>query len=219
MDAALRGAAVTAFVAVKVELPTRTLRLLDGSGELFLQPIGFPAPELFTGEDDVFGVLAGAESISEGLGTEAPRWRMVLHPRSNAAMAEAAAPQAQGSPVTVWFGVLGANGQPIVGEPEFVGEIDNSRLAPSENGKSLTVDVASAWERMFERNQGRGMSAPFWESVYPGDLSMQFVPLVTTPSIWGVDGPARILYGGTSSGVSNGGYQGGGGGGGQLQAG
>jgi hypothetical protein len=205
MDTALRGAVATGVMLVKIELPGRTLRYINGSAELLHEG------EIYSGEDATFGLLGAIEPVPESVGTEAPRLQIVLHPRSNTAMAEVTSPLAQGSPVTIWFGVINpATGTVTATDPLFVGELDTAQISIGEGSKALTLDVASAWERLFQANEGAKLNDPFWQALHPGDLSMQYVPVIQRQLPWGSDGPRPALITDVGPGISNGGGGGGG---------
>lgn len=203
MDAALRGPSPLVFTAAKIELPSRTLRLLDCSAVLTVNG------EAFAGEDDAFGSLGAVESVSDGLGNEAPTLRLLLLPRSNVATAEAAAPTAQGSPVTIWFGVVTnpTTGATVTGDPVFVGELDTARLSVGES-RALQLDVVSAWERLFDGNEGARLNPSFWNTIWPTDRALDLVHTIVETQPWGASDGGRPVYTTQGGGLSNGGYSG-----------
>src|SRR3546814_14352344 len=77
-----------------------TIRLLDGSGQLVFDG------ETYTGRDPVFGSLAAVEAIEDGVGDEAPALNFTLLPASDAASAELASPDMQGSVVSLWLAAV-----------------------------------------------------------------------------------------------------------------
>jgi hypothetical protein len=179
MDTPLRGPVALVCCAVKLQLPGRTLRLLDGSAALTVNG------EMYVGEDPDFGALGAVEAVSDALGNEAPTLRLQLLTKTNTAMAEVAAPGAQGSPLTLWYGVVDPVTTVVTtGDPIFVGE------------------------RLFEANEGTRLTDAFWTTAYADDPSFEFTPNIPQESPWGAD-RARPVYSGSGGGVSNPGWGGG----------
>lgn len=199
LDAALKSAAPLVCVLIKIELPGHTIRLLDGGGEVSF------GGETFTGEDDIYGVLDAVEPITEQVGTEAPAVRFTFLPASLDALADITNPGNQGSPVHVWFGAVSpATGQ-IIGDPEllFLGELDTAEAEASESATVISFDAVSAWERLFEGNEGRRLNDKYWQSIYPGALGMQFVTEIQRDLPWGYDAPRPGVVTDTNGGGSN----------------
>lgn len=199
LDAALKSAAPTVFCALQIELPGHTIRVLDGAGAISF------GGNTFTGSDATYGVLSAVESIAEEVGTEAPRVRFVFLPTSNTAMAGITAPQVQGSPVRLWYGAVNPQTGLVIGEPEllFLGELDEAELSGGMNSRTLTFDVASAWDLLFDQNEGARMNDAFWQWLYPGDRGFQYVTGVQQKVYWGFNGPrtgSRNYYGGGAGG-------------------
>lgn len=196
LDAALKGAAPLVCLLLKIELPDHTIRLVDGSGE-----VNFDG-EAYTGEDDIYGVLDGVEGITEQVGTEAPTVRFTFLPTSLQALADITHPANQGAPVYVWFGVVGDNGL-IVGEPEllFLGELDTAEVEAGETSTVIAFDVVSAWERLFEANEGRRLNDKYWQTLYPGARGLQYVTEIQRDLPWGYDAPRPRVVSDTVGGV------------------
>lgn len=211
LDAALKGAAPLVCVLLEVELPGHTIRLVDGAAEIDF------SGEPFAGEDDVYGVLDTVEVITEQVGTEAPTIRFTFLPASMAAMADITDPANQGSPVHVWFGAVDPATGLLIGEPEllFTGELDTAEVEAGPETTVIAFDVVSAWERLFEVNEGLRLNDKFWQSVFPGAQGMQYVTEIQRDLPWGYDAPRPRVVSDTTGGGSSGGspVRGGGGGG------
>lgn len=195
MDSALQGLVVTAFCAVKIVLPGGTVRLIDGSGMVTF------GSETYTGLDPVYGTLSAIEQINEEIATSAPRARITLMPPDNAAIVALTNPMVQGSAVTIWVGVVDSSTGAVIGTPEavFVGEIDTSTLISSSGNRSLELDIASVWERLFADSEGARLNGFFHKTVYPSELGFDFVVEAKDDPYWGSDGP-RPAATATSSG-------------------
>lgn len=181
LNAALLAPAPLVFCALEIVLPNHTIRVLDGAGA-----IGFNGM-VFQGFDATYGSLNGIESITESVGTEAPRVRFTFLPRSNNALAGLASPGNQGAAVTMWIGAVIPQTGLVIGQPEplFVGELDESSFDYDEGSGILTMDCGSAWDRFFEGNEGARQTDAFQQSIYPGDLAFRFITGVDEQLYWG----------------------------------
>jgi hypothetical protein len=208
LDAALQGPAPLVCCLLKIELPAATLRIVDGAGHVTF------GGETYSGDDPVYGVLGSIETVDEAIGTEAPRTRFVFLPSSLTALAEITAPTVQGSPVRLWFAAIDPATGLILGEPEllFLGEIDTAEVDYSSEGTAITFDVASAWERLFEANEGARLNNAFHQSVWPGEKGFEFVTQIQRQEPWGYDAPRPAVVSDVvrSGGGSGGGFVGGG---------
>lgn len=210
LNAALRGVAPLVCCLLEIELPDATIRVVDGAGSVAY------GGNIFTGEDPTYGTLKAIEGFSEQVGTEAPRIRFAFLPRSLAALAAMSAPGVQGSPVTLWFGAVDPQSGILIGEPEllFVGEVDTADPDAGQNETVLTIDVASAWERLFEANEGTRLNNSFHQSNYPGERGFEFVTQIQRQEPWGYDAPRPNVVADVVGGQpGGGGFTGGGGGG------
>ncbi|MFN3584831.1 hypothetical protein [Phenylobacterium sp.] len=185
LDAHLARAQVTLFVAVEIVLPSATIRLLDGAGVLTFDS------RTFTGRDPVYGVLGPIEPLTDGLDAEAPRVTISLLPPTNTAAATLAAPAAQGSAVSLWFGAVDTATGLVVDAPDlfFVGEVDVPTLRVGKGSRVLEYEVASVWERFFRNDEGARLTDAFHQSVYPGEKGLEFVTDVQRQLPWGADLP------------------------------
>jgi hypothetical protein len=185
LDTALKGAAPLVCFILKIELPDHTIRLIDGAGTVVFNA------ETYTGEDSVYGVLNGIETLSEEVGTEAPMVVLTFLPKTLAAMAAITAPANQGSPVSLWFGSVSQATGALIGEPElmFLGELDTADVEVGQSATVINFNVGSAWERLFDANEGHRLNNAFIQSVYPGALGASFVISIQRDLPWGYDAP------------------------------
>lgn len=212
LDTALKGAAPLVCLLVKIALPAGTIRLIDGAGE-----ITFDA-ESYTGSDAVYGVLDNIETVTEQVGTEAPILRLTFLPASLAALSSITAPANQGSSVQVWLAAVSPTTGLLVGTPEslFLGELDTAEVEVGKESTVISFNVASAWERLFDGDEGQRLNSKFIQSIYTGALGTEFVISVQRDLPWGYDAPRPAVVSDVVGGRSGRGVSpiGGGGGGG-----
>ncbi len=185
MAAALERLAPLLFVAVEVQTGGAPLRLLDGSSEVTF------AGRTFRGEDPDYGALALLEPIIDGVGDEAPSVRLTVNPPDAAAAARLAGASMQGRPMLLWIGVINPMTGAVDGDPflAFAGEVDHPILRVGEGTRSVTLECVSIWERFFEDFEGVRLSNAFHQSVWPGELGLEFVTDVKRSLPWGSDAP------------------------------
>lgn len=196
---------------LKIELPSKTIRLVDGSGFVVW------GAETFTADDPDFGKIAGFGEFTEAEGTEAPRQTVQLLPTGNAALAALTAPMAQGSPVTIYAAVIDRQTGQIIGEPDvrFLGELDDAGFNHAQNSALLELELATIWERLFDDNEGHRWNDAFWTYLYGSNArAFQHVTNAGQKLFWGYNGPSSGSGG--SFGGGNGSIGGGGGVGGNV---
>lgn len=185
MEAALQQYGVTPFLAIRITLPTYTIRILDGAATLVI------AGETFTGSDPTYGTLASVDSTASGIVSEAPNMRIVMNPPTNTAAADLADPLVQGSPVSLLIGLVNPLTGIVVPSPmtEFYGELDLPILHVDHGSRQLEYEIVSVFERMFEIGEGVAFSNSFHKSIYPGEDGLQYVTGVGIQIPWGADSP------------------------------
>lgn len=204
LDTALSGAHVLDFYALQIELPSYTLRLVDGSG--FVTFDG----DTYVGEDAIYGTIGSIEPISDGSENTSPRLNIVLLPPTNVAAADLASPAAQGSAVSVWYGAINPATGLVIDTPhlEFIGTLDVATLRVGK-GRSLELEVASIWDALFPRDDGARLNAAFHQSVWPGELGFEFVTDVQRQLPWGADAPRPVVIRDVANTAAPQGYGGG----------
>lgn len=191
---------------VRIELPGKTIRLLDGSGYVAW------GSEVFQGSDPVFGTIAGFGDFQETEGTESPRQEISLLVSNNGALTDLTSPSSQGSPVSIYAAVVARDTGQLIGVPDarFVGEIDDASVSFNKNGKLLKIELSTVWELLFDDNEGARWNDTFWKYLYgPSAGAFYGVTNVKEKLYWGYNGPNNGSGGGYSGG---GGFIGGGGG-------
>lgn len=207
MEAELRKPFATVFGAIKVQLPGRTVALIDGAASFSF------GGQAYSGRDDLFGVLDSVAHLSDGVGDQAPSLSITLLPDTDANAAAICSPTFQGSSVQLYLGAIDrATGQPI---PDplliFSGELDQPVLTVDQGTRELTFECASAFERLFSGDEGARLADSFHKSIWPGETGLANVSGVIKTAYWGVEKPASSLsYGnggffGGSDGIVGGG--------------
>jgi len=184
MNAALLTPAPMMFCALEIILPDHTIRLLLGSGAIAL------AGQVYSGSDTIYGTLNAIEPVTDAVGTEAPRVRFTFLPTSEFALASLTNPYVQGSEVSLWVGVANPQTGLVIGQAEllFLGELDEANVDIDKGSRVITFDVASAWDRLFDGNEGARANNAFQQSLYPGDDAFADITGVAEPIFWGFNG-------------------------------
>jgi len=199
LQAALEAEAPYLFGAIEIKFPGHTLRLLDGSGELTI------SGDLYTGEDEVFGVLDSIGIHEEAIGEEAPELTISFLPPDASAAAELANAAMQGSQVRLMLGAFDPATNSVIGTPEqlFFGEIDVPTYEIAQGQRSVSFTVVSVFERLFEVNEGERASDGFHQSIWPGELGLEYMTGTVKNLYWMAKrpvgqqiGPASRLPGG-----------------------
>ena len=189
------------FGALKIELPSYTLRLLDGSSELTF------GAEAYLGEDPTYGVWGGVEGLDDGAGDQAAAFNLTLYPPDGAAAADLADPSFQGSAVTIFVGAVDRETGAVIADPYgyVIAELDVPRLITDKNSRELDYSCISAFERFFETDEGARLSEAFHKAIYPGETGFDNITAVTRKDGWGVADGNGTAAGGTGSPYGHGG--------------
>lgn len=169
---------------VKIELPTRTVRLCDGGLVTW-------AGETFTARDDVFGTVGGLDGLDEGLGDEVPALSMKLLPAPSAAPADLARAGFQTARVRFWIAEVNPATSAVVGTPDlqFDGQLDQGTLTVGKSTREVQFTVVSMAERLFNKADGNSLSPTFHKSVWSGETGQDQANGLTIPVAWGAEAP------------------------------
>lgn len=182
---------------MRLELPQRDVLLCDG---------GFvPWGDLtFEVEDPEFGILAGFEALSEGVGDEAPAGVLTMAPASTAAAAALSQPGYQGSRLRMWVAEVDEVTGQVVGQPDQMvdWQVDSTRLRIGRGSRLLEISCVTHGQRLMLRNEGNTLSPAFHRLIYPGEAGLDNATGLTTDVAWGVGSPPR----GSAAGGVGGGY-------------
>lgn len=189
---------------LKIELPGKTIRLVDGSGFVLW------GEEAYAAEDADFGKIAGFGEFTEAEGTEAPRQTVQLLPTGNTALATLTAPNAQGAPVTIYAAAIDRQTGQVIGEPDvrFAGELDAAVSNHAQNSSLLELELATIWERLFDDNEGHRWNDAFWTYLFgSGARAFEHVTSAGEKVYWGYNGPSSGSggsYGGGNGSIGGG---------------
>jgi hypothetical protein len=199
METALSAPIVSIFGAIEILLPSYTLRLLDGAGVLSF------GGRTFVGLDPTFGSIDSIEEISDGGGDDAPAVTLTLNPSSDAAAGVLAAPDMQGSQVSMWIGAFDAATGGVVPDPllVFLGSVEVPTIKSASDGRQIEFEIVSAFEQFFFDDEGARLSDTFHQSLFPGETGLAGVTGVDKQIYWGVESPRPSVtyYGGGGGGA------------------
>ena len=188
MVTALAAKEALVFHAVEIVLAAGTVRLLDGAGSLTF------SSKTFTGKDATYGMLGGIEPVREEIGLEASRLRLLVLPPSTSAVTTLMAEANQGGAVSIWMGCITRSTGAVVADPEllFTGFYDTAKAVGGRNSLSVEIDVASDWERFFTAEEGARLNTAWHQSIWTGELGLDFVIDSQRDPFWGTKDPAEI---------------------------
>ncbi len=75
----------------------------------------------------------------------------------------------------------------------FLGELDVPTVMIGKNKKTLQYDVVSSFERFFDQDEGARLNGPWHNSIWPGELGLQYVVSIQQNLPWGQDAPRPVL--------------------------
>lgn len=169
---------------LKIELPSRDVLLCDGGFIVF-------DSQTYRNKDDLFGTVASVDPLEEGLGEEVPALELTFLPPAAAAVADLSQPGYQKSRVRMWLAEYDVDTGLVSGTPDlmFDGQVDQTTLKRSRDGRELAVSVVSTAERLFAKNKGNSLSPTFHKSVWPGETGHDNASGLQIPVAWGVEKP------------------------------
>lgn len=181
METALAQRRVLLAGLLRITLPGTTLRLLDGSGVVTW------GSETFVGRDAVFGTIGEVESLTEQVGDAIPGLEITLMPPSTSAAVDLADAAFQGAAVRLWLASVDPATGAVAPDPEllFAGELDVPVIEADRGTRVLRLSVASAWERLFEPNEGAVLSDSFHRSIWPGESGFAHMTGTPITKLWG----------------------------------
>ncbi|HQS95094.1 MAG: hypothetical protein B7X90_01750 [Novosphingobium sp. 17-62-19] len=190
---------------IKLELPTRTVRLCDGGVIVW-------GSETFRGRDAVFGCVTGAEALTEGVGNEVPAFSITFSPEASAAPSDLNQPGFQTARLRFWIADWTPATCAVAGTPQlmFDGQLDQVELQFSGTTRELESSIVSSAERLFAARRGNGCSPTFHKSVWAGETGHDEATGLTIPRAWGVEAPAATgsVYNGAVGMFGRGGFVG-----------
>lgn len=173
-----------AFIGlIAIDFPAYDLRLCDGG---FIEWGG----DTYRSTDATFGVIGGVETLSEGVGEEVPVFQLTLLP-GDADIADLSQPGFQSSRCRFYLGEYDVDAGTLIGDPDlqFDGQIDQTTLEFSRDGRSLQMSIVSNTARLIERNIGNSLSSTFHKSIWSGETGQDNATGLGKLIAWGVESP------------------------------
>lgn len=185
LDTALSQSRAIWFIGAKIELPSHTVRVLDGAGEVTW------SEGTFIKDDSIFGVLSSIEAITDGMDEAAPVLSMTFNPGSLADIVQLTNPAYQGSRARIWLGALNATTKAVVLDPYllFDGVLDVPVLHTDMSTRDVEMTLASNFERLFMDDEGIRLNPANHKDVWPAETGLDDVTGVVRQVIWGPGDP------------------------------
>lgn len=191
LESALSQPIFGMFVAVRLDLRNaaigRIVRLLDGAAEINI------SGETYTGIDPDLGTIDTVETISDGSNEEAPELVLSLLPNNATTSALLADFTMQGCEVRVLVGAYNLSTGLIIGTPElkFLGQVDVPTLTLEKGIRSIELSVISVFERLFENDDAVRAADGYHQSVWPGELGLEYMSGTDKNLYWGAKPPVQ----------------------------
>lgn len=169
---------------LEVAFPSGTVRWSEGAAIRW-------GSDVFMPRHATYGAVAGAESLSEGIGNEVPAMRLTIHPPSTSAAADLVQPGSQQARVRAWLARYDPQTATVTGTPDltFDGFLDQARLVRGPGKFALECAVVSLLERLFELNTGNSLNPTFHKSIWPGEGGEDHATGLVLQDAWGVESP------------------------------
>lgn len=190
---------ITALM-IEIILPLKTVRIVDGAGELHW------GGQIYRGSDSVFGTLVAIDPLQEQVATEAPMLRMKMAPQGAFDKSYITNPANQGAPINIYFATVSPATGLIVGEPMhlFAGELDSAEVDEDTAETTVTLDVASVWDRLFRNGEGRRLNNAnhqrVWAESAASERGFEYVVAIQRNEPWGYAGPRPPIVADTIGG-------------------
>lgn len=195
LESALSQPIFGMFIAVRLDLTNaalgRVVRLLDGASEINI------GGETYTGIDADFGTIDTVETISDGGNEEAPELALSLLPNNATTAAILADFTMQGCETRVYVGAYDLTTGLIIGTPElkFLGQIDVPTLTLEKGVRRIELSIVSVFERLFENDDAVRAADGYHQSVWPGELGLEYMSGTDKNLYWGAKPPSQTSRG------------------------
>lgn len=171
---------------LKLELPAATVRLIDG-GSL---PV---AGEQYVTRDPFLGVLSGFQSLTEGVGDEAPAGALTFIPPDSTPAAQLNSGANQGARLRLYTVEIDQEtGLPIgAAQQEADWIVDFPAVTVDENVREVEFVCVSGGDRFFQINRGNTLAPNFHRGIHPGEAGLDNASGVETSVPWGAPSAPR----------------------------
>jgi hypothetical protein len=173
------GDRVKLALALKITLPTHTIRLTEG-GEIDFNG------ERYADTDPIFGVITEYENFTSGESDTAPALEFTWAVKDIAAAVALCAPSSQGSPVE--WSILRVNRDTnavIDSELMFFGIVDTCELKIDVNAFELRMGLTTEIDRLLNIDKGNRLNRAHHRSVWPGETGLDYMTGTDIPAPWG----------------------------------
>lgn len=187
LKAALEGQFLRLFVAVRIELKDRTIRLIDGSGEVTFAVNG--VNETFFNQDEKYGSFSNLSELEEDLSTSIPHVKLTLLPDTPSSIADLASPFNQRSVAQIWIGLFNDQTGQIVAQPylAFKGIVDQTTVRAGQSTLAVELDLVNFCMVGTIMNESHRLNLTYQQSIYPSENGLSFVSSNDDVVYWGVD--------------------------------
>ncbi|HEX8415315.1 MAG TPA: hypothetical protein VF637_15750 [Sphingomicrobium sp.] len=171
---------------LRVDLPSHSAFLIDGG----VLKVG---ADTYTTRDSVLGVPESFESLTEGVGDEAPSGAITFIPPDNVSSSTLNSPLITGSRVRIWVAEVDPQTGLVLGTPDPMADwiVDFPSISNGRNGRRLTLNCVTTSDAMFEINLGNSLSPAFHKRLYPGETGLDNASGVATSVAWGAASAPR----------------------------
>lgn len=192
--AAWQDANPHAFLAIQLDLPGGTIRLTSGGTVVF-------GGNTYVPEHADYGVWSAVGEFEDGEVNEATSPDLSFEPFTDTGMENLTAANAQGSPFSIWWGLVNPSTGAVIGTPVAyaAGRLNVSRFQRGEGSRAVTLSTYT--EEQFQL---------IFEGVRLGEHSVieRTMPDTTRKIYWRMNQPypaGRYGGGGGGGGVGGGG--------------
>lgn len=189
------GDRVIALVGLaQFDFPGRTVRLTDGG-------VAKMGADIFREKDEVFGAIAGADTVEETMGDTLPDGGISLFIPQDTALSVILDPALQNSRVQFWHGEIDQSSG--IATPDRMRDalVDQISWDPIERRLSFTL--MSRADRLLAINRGNFACAAFHKSVFPGERGFDNCTDAQFQKAWGTAGAPRGVTSGSGNGARN----------------
>jgi hypothetical protein len=187
LAAGLNAPFLRTFFACQIQMiSTGTIvNVIDGSGFVRFDVDG--QSTLFDGRDPIFGTIANMTSITEQVAQEAPTVTITMMTMSDDAFGEINAVRNQGSRVRIWYGLVNDMTGAVVGVPTLLwnGRLNTISSKIDENKQVAEIETVSAFDRLFNADEGQVLNKTWHQSIWPGETGLDFNVTSTVNRYWG----------------------------------
>jgi hypothetical protein len=184
---------ITLAGLLKIELPGHTAYLNDGGTVTF-------GGDVYSGSDDLLGVIADVDTLREGVDEAAPAFSVTFLTPSedDVDSADLNDPAFQGARVRAWIVEVDDDTGLVTGDGDLIVDaiVNVPMLTFPAGGRRLELDCVSVWQRLLDRGIGNWLNGGFHRQAWPGEKGLDNTTGVTRTVAWGVASVRGVVSGG-----------------------